>query len=235
MNNRMIYLPFGIFAILLLAVVLWVSVTLLFFGALSTAFTKMGFSWSDALLLLAASLVGAGMNFPLFTMESKVPVVRETFVRSFGMVYRVPVVKTVTNQTTVAVNVGGALIPVLVSAYLLVAYPQVAPIALAGTVIVALVTHSVARPIRGLGIATPLFIPPLAAALSALILTAAFCPIPECRFVTAYVGGVLGTLIGADLLNLNRISDLGAPVASIGGAGTFDGIFMTGVIAVLIV
>jgi uncharacterized membrane protein len=194
MNNRMIYLPFGIFAILLLAVVLWASVTLLFFGALSTAFTKMGFSWSDALLLLAASLVGAGMNVPLFTMESNVPVVRETFVRSFGMVYRVPVVKTVTNETTVAVNVGGALIPVLVSAYLLVAYPQVAPYALAGTVIVTLVTHSVARPIKG-----------------------------------------LGTLIGADLLNLNRISDLGAPVASIGGAGTFDGIFMTGVIAVLIV
>ncbi|KUK43877.1 MAG: DUF1614 domain-containing protein [Methanothrix sp.] len=235
MNNRMIYLPFGILAILLLAAVLWVSVTLLFFGALSTAFTKMGFSWSDALLLLAFSLVGAGMNLPLFTMESKVPVVRETFIRSFGMVYRVPVVKTLTNETTVAVNVGGALIPVLVSTYLLVAYPQVAPFALVGTVIVALVTNSVARPIKGLGIATPLFIPPLAAALSALVLTAAFCPIPECRFVTAYVGGVLGTLIGADLLNLNRISDLGAPVASIGGAGTFDGIFMTGVIAVLIV
>src|SRR5690606_41075018 len=52
-----------------------------------------------------------------------------------------------------------------------------------------------------------------------LLLTAAFSPIPEGRFVTAYVGGVLGTLIGADLLNLPRISDLGAPVASIGGAG----------------
>lgn len=235
MNNRMIYLPFGIFAILLLVLVLWASVTLLFFGALSTAFTKMGFSWSDALLLLAASLIGAGMNIPLFTMESKIPVVRETFVRSFGMVYRVPVIKTVTDETTVAINVGGAIIPVLVSAYLLVSFPQVAPYALAGTAIVTLVTHGVAKPIRGLGIATPIFIPPLAAALSAIILTAAFCPIPECRFVTAYVGGVLGSLIGADLLNLNRISDLGAPVASIGGAGTFDGIFMTGVIAVLIV
>jgi len=235
MNNRMIYLPFGIFAILLLVLLLWVSVTLLFFGALSTAFTKMGFSWSDALLLLAASLVGDGMNIPLFPLESKIPAVRETFVRSFGMVYRVPVVKTMTDKTTVAVNVGGAIIPVLVSAYLLIDFPQVAPYALAGTAIVTLVTHSVAKPIRGLGIATPIFIPPLAAALSAIILTAAFCPIPECRFVTAYVGGVLGSLIGADLLNLNRISDLGAPVASIGGAGTFDGIFMTGVIAVLIV
>ncbi|MCR3883594.1 DUF1614 domain-containing protein [Methanotrichaceae archaeon M04Ac] len=235
MNPRMVYLPFGILAILLLAAVVWAIVALLFFGALGTAFTKMGFSWSDALLLLAASLIGAGMNLPLFTVESKVPVVKDSLVKSFGIVYRVPVVKTVKNETTVAVNVGGALIPIFVSAYLLITYPSFASTALAGTFIVALVAFSVARPIRGLGIATPLFIPPLAAALSAVLLTTAFCPIPECRFVTAYVGGVLGTLIGADILNLRRICDLGAPVASIGGAGTFDGIFLTGAIAVLIV
>jgi hypothetical protein len=35
----------------------------------------------------------------------------------------------------------------------------------------------------------------------------------------AYIGGSLGTLIGADLFNLSRIRELGAPVASIGGAG----------------
>ena len=235
MNHRMVYLPFGILAILLLAAVLSATVALLFFGLLTTAFAKMGFSWSDALLLLAASLLGAGINLPLFTVESKVPVVREAFVKSFGLLYRMPVVRSVKNETTVAVNVGGALIPIFVSAYLLISYPSVAAIALAGTAAVALVTFSVARPIGGLGIATPLFIPPLAAALSAILLTAAFCPIPECRFVTAYVGGVLGTLVGADILNFHRIADLGAPVASIGGAGTFDGIFITGAIAVLLV
>jgi len=41
-------------------------------------------------------------------------------------------------------------------------------------------------------------------------------------------------LIGADLLNLGQIQGLGAPVASIGGAGTFDGIFITGILAVLL-
>jgi uncharacterized membrane protein len=50
----------------------------------------------------------------------------------------------------------------------------------------------------------------------------------------AYISGSLGTLIGADLLNLGRVEGLGAPVASIGGAGTFDGIFLTGILAVLI-
>jgi uncharacterized membrane protein len=52
--------------------------------------------------------------------------------------------------------------------------------------------------------------------------------------VIAYMGGVLGTLIGADLNNLGRVADLGAPVVSIGGAGTFDGVFLTGILAVLL-
>ena len=38
----------------------------------------------------------------------------------------------------------------------------------------------------------------------------------------------------ADLLNLKKISKLGAPIASIGGAGTFDGIFLTGIFAVVL-
>jgi uncharacterized membrane protein len=52
--------------------------------------------------------------------------------------------------------------------------------------------------------------------------------------LVAYVGGSLGTLIGANLLNLDKVQGLRAPVASIGGAGTFDGIFLTGILAVLI-
>ena len=49
--------------------------------------------------------------------------------------------------------------------------------------------------------------------------------------VIAYTSGTLGTLIGADLLNSTGSRDLGAPMVSIGGAGTFDGIFLAGVIA----
>ncbi len=50
----------------------------------------------------------------------------------------------------------------------------------------------------------------------------------------AYVAGSMGTLLGADIFNLHRLQELGAPVASIGGAGISDGIFMTGIIAVLL-
>ena len=54
------------------------------------------------------------------------------------------------------------------------------------------------------------------------------------RTNVAAVAYILGTLIGADLLNLGKVQGLGAPVASIGGAGTFDGVFLTGIIAVLL-
>ncbi len=88
--------------------------------------------------------------------------------------------------------------------------------------------HVVAKPVKGVGIVTPAFVSPIVAAVVALILS------PSSAVIIAYVSGVMGTLIGADLLNLHRISELGAPIASIGGAGTFDGIFLSGIIAVIL-
>jgi uncharacterized membrane protein len=94
--------------------------------------------------------------------------------------------------------------------------------------VVAAVCHLLATPVPGLGIALPVFVPPLSAAAVALILSRREAP------ALAYIGGSLGCLIGADLLNLGEVQGLGAPVASIGGAGTFDGIFLTGLLAVLL-
>ena len=74
-----------------------------------------------------------------------------------------------------------------------------------------------------------MFIPPIIAALAGYVLGG-----PSHGAPIAYIGGVLGTLIGADIMNLGRLSELGAPVASIGGAGTFDGIFLTEIVAVLL-
>ena len=80
----------------------------------------------------------------------------------------------------------------------------------------------------GVGIAVPVFLPALITAIVAWILSR------ENAAPLAYVAGSMGTLIGADLTNLDKVRGLGAPVASIGGAGTFDGIFLTGILAVLL-
>jgi uncharacterized membrane protein len=54
---------------------------------------------------------------------------------------------------------------------------------------------------------------------------------PEQASPVAFVAGVAGPLIGADLLHLKDIEKLPAGMASIGGAGTFDGILLSGIIA----
>jgi uncharacterized membrane protein len=123
--------------------------------------------------------------------------------------------------------VGGAVIPTLLSLYLLFARNLWIKGTIA-TAIVALVLHWLANPVPGLGIAVPVFVPVVVTAAAALILSR------EDAAPLAYIAGALGTLIGADLTNLDKVSGLGAPVASIGGAGTFDGIFLTGILAVIL-
>ena len=82
--------------------------------------------------------------------------------------------------------------------------------------------------VPGVGIAVPMLLPPLLAAGVALILAFRRAP------AVAYVSGSMGALIGADLLNLGRVAEMGAPVLSIGGASTFDGVFLTGILAGLL-
>ncbi|AKB13982.1 MAG TPA: DUF1614 domain-containing protein [Methanosarcina thermophila] len=239
MRRQLFYIPFSITFLLFLIIFVTFGLSFLFFGVIISAFVKIGFSIGHAFLILLLSLLGSGINIPLTTFRSDTPVVRDTYIRVFGVTYRVPVWHVTRNETTIAVNVGGAVIPILISANLIMRFPSSLLLAAAGVLIVSIITYSVARPIRGIGIATPALVPPLAAALAAILLTSAVpisdCPVDQCRVVTAYAGGVLGTLIGADLLNLGKIKNLGAPVASIGGAGTFDGIFLSGFIALLLI
>jgi uncharacterized membrane protein len=68
-------------------------------------------------------------------------------------------------------------------------------------------------------------IPAVVAATSALILA------PEQAPRIAFVAGVLGPLVGADLMHLRDAAKLGSGVISMGGAGTFDGIVLSGVVA----
>ncbi len=216
------YLPLapGFFAIL---VAIFVGVLVL--QSLRFAYTSLGISSGVALLLLFGSLVGSIFNIPIVELPPE-RVMSHQIVDFFGMQYEVPVV-THWQGTVIAVNVGGAIIPTLLSLYLLIKRDLWLKGAIA-TAIVAVVLHWLANPVPGLGIAIPVFVPVVVTAAVALILSR------QDAAPLAYIGGALGTLIGADLTNLDKVQGLGAPVASIGGAGTFDGIFLTGILAVLI-
>ena len=222
----MFFAPFLFFYALLFFAALFLWLFFIWIGVINGVFQALGLSPNLAFLALSASLIGAYINIPVGSVESGEPA-QAMVVSHFGMRYRVPV-RYGTATTTVAVNVGGAVVPVLISIYVLDRVQSMILPSLVGVLIVALVVYRFARPIRGLGIATPMLVPPIIAAICGYVLGGKHAD------VVAYVSGVIGTLVGADLLTLRKIAGLGAPVASIGGAGTFDGIFLTGIVAVLL-
>ena len=202
-----------------------IVVVLIQINVLRYVYTRLGISSGTALLLLFASLLGSYINIPVWEFpEREVRSGQEVIF--FGVHYVVPVVIE-WPSTVVAVNVGGAVIPTLLSLYLFFKN-HLWIRGIVTTALVAVIVHMLAYPVQGVGIAVPIFIPPVVTAIVAVLIAR------EHAAVLAYVGGSLGTLIGADLLNLGVVRGLGAPVASIGGAGTFDGIFLTGVLAVLL-
>ena len=227
----MFFAPFFyIYALICLALLAGLFI-LIQIDVITYAFSVLGLSPRAAVLALFASLIGSYINIPLYTVESG-PMQSAATVNNFGVLYSVPL-QYAGAQTTVAINVGGALVPLLIAGYALLRKPSALLPSVLGTTIVAWVAHQFAYPLRGLGIAVPLFIPPLTAAIVAVLLGSAM-RVRHSLHVIAYVSGVVGTLVGADLTNLHRIADLGTPVASIGGAGTFDGVFLTGIVAVLL-
>ncbi|MGZ4952011.1 MAG: DUF1614 domain-containing protein [Halobacteriota archaeon] len=230
--RRYVYNPFSRVTTLFIFFALVILLASIFFGLVGAAFGRIGFSTRGIVLLLITTLAGSFINIPLVTLKSREPVITNTYITVFGMTYRVPAVTQGERKTVIAVNVGGALIPVAVSLYVLWQFPQTVGFAVVGIALVAIISHLVARPVRGIGIVSPAFIAPIVAAVFALAVTFQFPSVNV--FALAYVSGVLGTLIGADLTNLRAIKWIGAPVASIGGAGTFDGVFLSGIIAVLL-
>lgn len=194
-------------------------------GLLSRVSNALGLSPFAVTLILFASLIGSSVNLPIVRLPGERVISREV-VEFMGMPFLAPVAVDWPG-TVLAVNVGGAVIPVLLSFYLLVRH-QLWTLGAAAAAIVAFFVYQMAVPVPGLGISVPTFAPPLIALAAAILLSRRFAA------PLAYIGGSLGVLIGADLMNLSQLQAIGASVASIGGAGTFDGVFLTGVIAVVL-
>jgi len=229
-SPRLLYPPLHRRYFLMLTVLFVVIVSLVLSGIIGTAFRVLfpGLGTVGTFLVFTACLVGSYLNIPLANLRTQYEAIEIKYVTVFGVTYPAPTITRGTKRTVLAVNVGGAVIPVATSIYLLLQTPSVIPLALLITLFVAVIVFTVSRPVRGLGIIVPALIPPLSAALLAILVGG------EWLHIVAYTSGTLGTLIGADLLRLDNIRRLGSAMVSIGGAGTFDGIFLAGIIAVLL-
>jgi uncharacterized membrane protein len=222
--------PFGCLPLILL-IGLAIFFPIFLADAMASAFVKLGMSPGFSLAVVIAMFIGGLFNIPL----KRVPRVMSVDTAPLGLygAGRIfPQWFRQSSSTIVAVNVGGCIIPCAIVAYELVRIAGHGSTALALTAaaaaINAAICYRLARPVPNVGVVLPALAPALAAAACAFLFMRELAP------PIAFTAGVLGPLVGADLLNLRRMLHGGAGIASIGGAGTFDGIVLSGLIATLL-
>jgi uncharacterized membrane protein len=221
----MIYLPVTLLLFLLLFLIfpfIWFAVAV---DVVEVAVAKLGFSPDVALGLLVAVLLGSTVNIPIYRTESQVEIVPDLESLWMRRFLGIPL-PNMRRETLIALNVGGGLIPTGLAIY---QFWQANAIAiLAVTAIVTAVSYFAAQIVPGIGIQMNPLLAPLMAALCALLIA------PEQAPPVAFAGGILGTLIGADVLHLKEIERMSSGILSIGGAGVFDGIALCGLFALLL-
>lgn len=191
----------------------------------AVAFAKLGLSPFAGLVFFWLSLIGSLINIPVYRREleyyEKPDDITTLFSQYFGV--RIPAF----NEQIISLNFGGAILPGLLSLYLM-SRVNATPVLLA-TMVTTVFSYYLSKPVKGVGIVVPAFIPAIIAAVAAMLFSA-----KGSAPAVAYISGVLGIIIGADLLRLHQIKRSGVAFLSIGGAGVFDGIFIVGIVSVLL-
>lgn len=199
--------------------------------AMLAALSKLGLNAYQSVVAVISIFLGSMVNIPVTRFENRSQV-QDSASSMFGIERRIFTGMQQEGSILLAVNLGGCILPLIIAAYQLIRlYDLGAHYMLGcGVVVVAniLICQQTAKPVENMGIAIPALIPAIAAALLALLF------VPDQAPAVAFTAGVLGPLIGADLLHINEIKKMGTPIASIGGAGTFDGIVLSGIVATLL-
>jgi len=192
------------------------------------AMVKLRLTPEVGLLVVTGIFLGSVINIPLKRIVRDEEFKVHPF-SAFGLTELWPRLQRVQRETVIAINVGGCIIPTGLALYeigYLMASNSTSFLVLVLAMSINVgICYWIAKPVEGIGIALPAFVPPLAAVSAALLLA------PDEAPAVAFVAGVIGPLIGADLLHLRDISRIATGMGSIGGAGTFDGIVLSGILA----
>jgi uncharacterized membrane protein len=207
-----------------------------FIHVLEGALLRLHLSQTVAGLCVVGILLGSLVNIPVYRIQRE----HEQYVdvgAVFGMSGVMPGTRRMRPETIIALNVGGGLIPIALAIwqmrFVIEAGGQPLTTLLIAAAANIAVCYKVARLVNGMGIMMPGFVAPLAA----LIVTWLMLPgeaYDLYRAPVAFTAGVLGPLVGADLLHLKDITRISVGMLSIGGAGTFDGIVLSGILAALL-
>jgi uncharacterized membrane protein len=226
--------PLSVFAVILLVGLLILIIPLFILGMIGAAFTKLGFSWITAIAVVLLMLFGSYVNIPLYRIKRDMVRISPDTTVVFGSGSPWPADPVW--ETLVSINLGGAILPMCISLYLLyqavsITGPSLLVPVGAGILLVALVTFFATRPVPGVGLRVPLLIPALTALLMGMLLFGG-AGIPAT--VMAFVSGTTGALLGGNIARLFRIKDLEVPSVSIGGAGTFGAVFICCILPALV-
>lgn len=182
------------------------------------AFRYMGFTTFEAIIIVFVSFL-FGFEIIIFGFN-----ISNIYLFSYG-------------NWIIAINMGGAIIPILLSIYLTIKKKIPLRKILIGIIIVTIIAFFVTNPVDDKGIIAYFpywLLPGFFASLISIFLSWK-------NFIRAaplaYISGTIGVLIGADFLHLWEL--LNFPIktsrsAVLGGAVVFDMIFITGILAVIL-
>lgn len=219
--------------ILVVMLLVFLGIMSLLFDGMQQALTKLHLSPGWATFTIIAIFLGSMINLPLLRVRRESEQAQATSVWQMRQQW-VPMIRRSQLETIICVNVGGCVVPLLLAVFETTfifgeSSRAVGALVIASVVNIAL-CHAIARPVAGLGIVMPAFLPPLAAVGCAWVLLWADQH-DTVRAPVAFVAGVLGPLVGADLLNFRHFQRISVGVLSIGGAGSFDAIVISGLLA----
>ncbi|MEL9970966.1 DUF1614 domain-containing protein [Metallosphaera sp.] len=189
-----------------------------------------GIGYALAVEISFLSLITSSLNIVVKEFKSPAIVPEYEVMYVFGFPIYIPRLERSYVTTLLAFNVGGAVIPLLLSLTLLYLLPHKLLIML-NIIIMIIISKSFSKVVNGVGVVMNPLIAPIFSVLTSYLL---FFNDPLLIPTSAYVGSVIGTLIGADLLNIRRILEARPQLISVGGMGTFDGIFISGLLSIFL-
>ena len=101
--------------ILIIALIIFI-VPLLVLGIIGAAFARLGFSWITALAVIILIVLGSGVNLPIYKIKRDIIRLSEINSNGFDTGEQS---RSQAWETIVSVNLGGAIIPLAISAYLI--------------------------------------------------------------------------------------------------------------------
>ena len=181
-------------------------------------------------LLLAAALLTGGIDIPIAHKRMWKPVYTWESVHLLEKIFSVSLKDFFDEKrffdATIAVNLGGFVIPLAYACYLGVTHPNLASLEIC--IIMIAVTHIMATFYSGFGIKIPDYIG-VVPLMFALLLA------PDDTAIVMFVAGVSGVLIGlCTVLGTIDAEREGCARISLGGAGSFHAVYVMMLLAMLL-